>query len=136
MAERYIKVRGKLVAVTEEVYLAYYRQDRKARFSQEKDQNHGVVSFHNLDTGEMNGEDAIPDLTTPSVEDMVEGKLMAEHLHRCLALLTEGERSLLGKIYFSGQSEYEVAQTLGIPRMTVHNRKVKALCKLKKMMTK
>lgn len=136
MAEKYIRIRGKLVAVTEEVYLAYYRQDRKARFSHEKHQRRGVVSFDALDTDEMNGEDAIPDLATPSVEDVVEDKLMAEQLRHCLALLPEGERSLLEKIYFSGQSEYEVAQTLGIPRMTVHNRKVKALRNLKKMMTK
>jgi len=134
MAERYIRVRGKLVAVTEEVYLAYYRQDRKARFSQEKDQNRGVVSFHNLDTDEMNGEDAIPDMTTPSVEDMVEGKLMAEYLHRCLALLSEGERTLLEKIYFSGMTERQAAQSLAVPQKTLHDRKVKALCKLRKMM--
>ncbi len=85
MAEKYIRIRGKLVAVSEEVYLAYYRQDRKARFSHEKHQRRGVVSFDALDTDEMNGEDAIPDLTTPSVEDMVEGKMLAEQLHHCLA---------------------------------------------------
>ncbi len=136
MAERYIRIRGKLVEVTEDVYLSYYRQDRRARFSQEKHQKQGVVSFHDLDTDEMNGEDAIPDLTTPSVEDMVEGKLMAEQLHRCLALLPKDERTLLEKIYFSGQSERQVAQSLGIPRMTLHDKKIKALRTLKKMMTK
>ncbi len=136
MAERYIRICGKLVAVTEEVYLAYYRQDRKARFSHEKHQSRGVVSFDALDTDEMNGIDTIPDLTTPSVENLVEYKMMAEQLRHCLALLPEGERTLLEKIYFSGMSERQVAQTLGIPYMTVHNRKVKALRKLKEMLTR
>ena len=75
------------------------------------------------------------DLDSPSVEDAAIANVMSEKLHRCLALLPVDERTLLEKIYFSGQSEYEVAKTLGIPRMTVHNRKARALCKLKKMMT-
>lgn len=136
MAEKYIKIRGELVAVTEEVYLAYYRQARKARFSCEKHQNQGVVSFQDLDTDEMKGEDTIPDLTSPSVEDAVIARIMSEKLHRCLALLPNGERSLLEKIYFVEMSERQVAQSLGIPYMTVHNRKVKALRKLRKMMAK
>jgi len=51
-------------------------------------------------------------MATPSVENMVEGKLTADQLHRCLALLPEGERTLLEKIYFSGMSEHETAKTL------------------------
>ncbi len=82
------------------------------------------------------GERGIPDLTTPSVEEMVEEKLMAEQLHRCLALLPEGERTLLEKIHFLGMTERQAAQALGVPNMTVHNRKVQILRKLKKMMAK
>ncbi len=136
MAERYIRIRGKLVEVTEDVYLSYYRQDRRARFSQEKHQKQGVVSFHDLDTDEMNGEDAIPDLNAPSVEETAIANVMAEQLHRCLALLPEGERTLLEKIYFLGMTERQAAQALGVPNMTVHNRKVQILRKLKKMMAK
>ncbi len=134
MAERYIRVRGKLVTVTEEVYLAYYRQDRKARFSQEKHQKQGVVSFHDLDTDEMSGEEAIPDLNASSVEDVVEGKLMAEQLHRCLALLPEGEQKLLHALYFEGQSERKYAKSIGISQNAVNKQRHKVLSKLRWLM--
>ncbi len=136
MAEKYIRIRGKLVAVTEEVYLAYYRQDRRARFSREKHLSRGVVSFNDLDTDEMNGEDAIPDLTTPSVEDMVEGKMLAEQLHRCLALLPEAEQKLLHALYFEGQSERKYAETVGITQKAVNKRRHKALARLRILMKK
>ncbi len=136
MAERYIKIRGKLVAVTEEIYYTYYHMGRQRRTQAEKDGRRQVASYDALDTEDSLGIDLLVDRDSPSVEELAIANVMAEKLRRCLALLPEGERALLDKIYFSGQSEYAVAQTLGIPRMTVHNRKVKALCKLKKMMVK
>ncbi len=136
MAERYIRIRGKLVAVTEEVYYTYYHMGRQRRTQAEKDSRRQVASYDALDTEDSLGIDLLVDRDSPSVEELAIANVMAEKLHRCLALLPEGERALLEKIYFCNQSEYKVAQTLGIPRMTVHNRKVKALCKLKKMMVK
>ena len=136
MAEKYIKIRGKLVAVTEEVYYTYYHMGRQRRTQAEKDSRRRIASYDALDTDDGLGADLLVDADSPSVEDAAIAKVMAEKLHRCLALLPEDDRTLLERIYFSGQSEYEVAQFLGMPRMTVHNRKVKALCKLKKMMTK
>ena len=136
MAERYIRIRGKLIAVTEEVYYTYYHMGRQCRTQMEKDSRRRIASYDALDTDDGLGVDLLVDRDSPSVEDAAIANVMAEKLHRCLALLPEGERTLLEKIYFFGQSEYEVAQILGIPRMTVHNRKVKALCRLKKMMTK
>ncbi len=136
MAEKYIRICGKLVAVTEEVYYTYYHMGRQRRTQAEKDGRRQVASYDALDTEDSLGIDLLVDRDSPSVEELAIANVMAEKLRRCLALLPEGERALLDKIYFSGQSEYAVAQTLGIPRMTVHNRKVKALCKLKKMMVK
>ncbi len=134
MAEKYIRICGKLVAVTEEIYYTYYHMGRQRRTQAEKDGRRQVASYDALDTEDSLGIDLLVDRDSPSVEELAIANVMAEKLRRCLALLPEGERALLDKIYFSGQSEYAVAQTLGIPRMTVHNRKVKALCKLKKMM--
>lgn len=135
MAEKYIRIRGKLVAVTEEVYYTYYHMGRQRRTQAEKDGRRRIASYDALDTDNGLGVDLLVDLDSPSVEDAAIANVMSEKLHRCLALLPVDERTLLEKIYFSGQSEYEVAKTLGIPRMTVHNRKARALCKLKKMMT-
>lgn len=136
MAEKYIRIRGKLVAVTEEVYYTYYHMGRQRRTQAERDSRRRIASYDALDTDDGLGVDLLVDVDAPSVEDEAIAKVMAEKLHRCLALLPEGERTLLEKIYYSGLTERQTAQALGIPCMTVHNRKVKALRKLKKMMTK
>ena len=102
-----IKVQRQLVPVIEEVYLTYYRMKRRELHLEEKDMAHGVFYYSALDTEETNGEDSIPDRTSPRVEDMVVDKLIAEKLHQCLSQLTKTET--------------------GIPRMTLHDRKVKIL---------
>ena len=82
-----IKVQGQLVPVTEEVYLTYYRMGRRERHLEEKDRAHGVFSYHALDTAEIYGEDIIPDIVSPRVEDLIVDKLIAEKLHRCITQL-------------------------------------------------
>ena len=105
--EYQIKVQGQLVPVSEEIYDTYYRMKRRELYLEERDKAHGVFYYSTLDTKDMNGEDAIPDLVSPHVEDEVMDKLIAEKLRECLSQLTKTET--------------------GIPRMTLHDRKVKIL---------
>lgn len=131
-----IKVQGQLVPVTEEVYLTYYRMKRRELHLEEKDTAHGVFYYSTLDTEETNGEDAIPDRNSPCVEDMVMDKLIAEKLHQCLTQLTKEEQELIFTLFFQNKSEHQLAAETGIPRMTLHDRKVKILRTLKKLMEK
>lgn len=136
MAEKYIKIRGEQVAVTEEVYYAYHHMGRQRRTQAEKDERRRVISYDALDTNDGLGVDLLVDEESSGVEDAVIARIMSEKLHRCLALLPDRERSLLEKIYFEDMSERQVAQSLGIPCMTLHDRKVKAIRKLRKLMAK
>ncbi len=136
MAERYIKIGGEQVEVTEEIYYTYHHMGRQRRTQAEKDARRRIASYDALDTDDGLGVDLLVDLDSPSVEDTAIAKVMAEKLHRCLALLPEGERTLLEKIYFSGMSERQAAESLAIPQRTLHDRKAKALRKLRKMMDK
>lgn len=126
-----IKVQGQLVSVTEEVYLTYYRMKRRELHLEEKDSAHGVFYYSALDTEETNGEDAIPDLKSPRVEDMVMDKLIAKKLHQCLSQLTIEEHELIFTLFFQNKSEHQLAAETGIPRMTLHDRKIKILRNLK-----
>ncbi len=135
MAEKYIRIRGKLVAVTEEVYYTYYHMDRQCCTQAEKDSRRWIVSYDALDTDDGLGVDLLVDKDFPGVEDTAIAEVMAEKLHHCLAQLPERERTRLEKIYFYGMTERQAAQSLGIPCMTLHDRKIKALQTLKKMMT-
>ena len=63
-----IKVEGKLVEVTPEVYYAYFRMERQERGQEEKKQQHDVFSYDALDNCETVGMEAMPDVSVPSVE--------------------------------------------------------------------
>jgi len=134
--EYQIKVQGQLVPVTEEVYLTYYRMKRRELHLEEKDTAHGVFSYNVLDSGETNGEDAIPDLVSPRVEDIAVDKLLAEKLHQCLKQLTKEEQELIFMLFFQNKSEHEVSKKTGIAQKTIHNRKARILTRLKKLMEK
>ena len=103
---------------------------------EEKDAAHGVFYYSALDTEETNGEDAIPDLTSPHVEDIIADKLVAEKLHRCLAQLTKEEQELIFILFFQNKSEHQVSRETGIAQKTIHNRKVRILARLKKLLEK
>lgn len=139
MAERKeykIKIQGQLISVSEEIYLTYYRMKRREQHLEEKDRSHGVLYYSALDTEETNGQDAIPDNNSPKVEDIVVDKLLAEKLHQCLNQLTKEEQELIFTLFFQNKSEYQMSAETGIPRMTIHNRKIRILAQLKKLMEK
>ena len=58
--EKYlIKIQGKLIEVSEDVYYAYFRMERQERWQEEKKQEHEVVSYDAMDTEEACGESVI-----------------------------------------------------------------------------
>ncbi len=134
MAEKYIRICGKLVAVTEEVYYTYYHMGRQRRTQTEKDSRRQVASYDALDTEDSLGVDLLVDRDSPSVEETAIAKVMTEKLHRCLALLPEGEQKLLHALYFEGQSERKYAETIGITQNAVNKRRHKVLSKLRRLM--
>lgn len=127
-------MQGQLIPVTEDVYLTYYRMKRRELHLEEKDMAHGVFHYSALDTEETTGENGIPDLVSPRVEDMVMDRLIAEKLHQCVAQLAKEEQELIFTLFFQNKSEHQMAAETGIPRMTIHNRKNRILARLKKLM--
>ncbi len=130
----YIRINNRLVEVSQDVYKAYYSSQRQEKTLLEKERRNGVFSYNELDTENSLGEEMVADKISPSVEAMVINKLLRDQLHEAWALLTEEEQTLLKALYFEDISEHELARAVGIPRMTIHNRKVKALGKLKKFL--
>ena len=80
-----IRISGRQVEVSREVYQAYYGIERHTRTLDEKDQRHGLVRYSNLDTPELSGEAMIPDCSAVSTEDAA---IVATHL--MLAATDEG----------------------------------------------
>ncbi len=138
MAEKkfYIRVPGEKVEVTEEIYLTYYRSRRRDRAQRERDKYNGLVFYNSLDTDDTLGEEVISDSDVPSVEDLAVNNILQEKLNHCLAMLSETERELINALYFEGLTERQFAKQTGKHYMTIHNRKVRVLLKLKKMIDK
>ena len=130
--EKYmIKVGGKLVEVTPDVYYAYFRMERQERWQEEKQQGHAVMSYDALDDGETVGVEVVPDLTTPSMEEAVMTREIHEKLHRAVDALPKAERELIQAIYFDGFTEQEYAVSSGLSQQGVSYRLRKVLSKLR-----
>ncbi|MCI6228776.1 MAG: sigma-70 family RNA polymerase sigma factor [Clostridiales bacterium] len=133
--EKYIiKVEGKLVEVTPEVYYAYFRMERQERGQEEKKQQHDVFSYDALDNGETVGIEAVPDLTSPSMEERAVTREICEKLHRAVDALPRAERELIQAIYFDGFTEKEYAVSSGLSQQGVSYRLRKILSKLRNFM--
>lgn len=129
-----IKISGKLVEVTAEVYGEYHRMDRYARYQEERDRSHGKTLYSNLDSNELLGEEMIPDQSALSTEDAAIAHILSEKLHRCLDMLPEGERDLIQALYFDGLTEREYASRIGVSQNAVNKRRHMILVRLKKFM--
>lgn len=67
-------------------------------------------------------------------EEIVIQAVMIRKMMDCVALLPPAEQELIEALFFQGKTEREYSECRGIHYMTIHNRKVKILAKLKKMM--
>ena len=101
--EYQIKILGQIVPVNKEVYLTYHRMKRREKYLEERDAVNGVSYYSALDTAGTRGEDTIPDLVSPRVEDMVVAKIMIQRLYQCLAQLTNEEQELIFILFFENR---------------------------------
>ena len=130
--EKYmIKIQGRLIEVSEDVYYAYFHMERQERTQEEKHQRNDVFSYDALDDGEIVGAENIADMSTPSLEEQAITKEMHERLHHAVAALPRSERELIRAIYFEGKTEREYAKQQGCSQNKVFKRRVKILSKLK-----
>ena len=139
-----IWVRGQFVEVTDEVYTAYMRGDRKMRYFEDDLKRERPVYGSNGEIRQVlpSREAALDRLmeenarqfaaNAESVEDVVFRKLALDKLHTALLQLPKEERALIYALFFDGKTESEVAKHLGVSRQAIQKRKNRILKKLKK----
>ena len=59
----YIKIHDKQIPVSEEIYKAYCKGDRKERYFRESDIKNQTFFYDALDTEDLNGSDRFADLS-------------------------------------------------------------------------
>ncbi|MCL2189135.1 MAG: sigma-70 family RNA polymerase sigma factor [Defluviitaleaceae bacterium] len=130
----FIPINGDKIAVTEEVYSAYYKLHRRERYLEERDRAKGKILYSEYDTAEILGEETVPDTESPGVEQAAIDAVMADKLHKCLTLLSHDERTLINALFFDGHSERAWAIQTATQRKTIAYRKRKVLAKLKHLL--
>ena len=138
-----IWIRGQFVEVTEEVYRAYMRGDRKIRYFENDLKTERFVLGKDGQVIQIipSREDSLDRLVDEnaqqfsdeqeSVASVALHKLEVDRLHTALSLLTPEERALIQALFFEERSESELAAALGISQPAVYKRKMKILKKLK-----
>lgn len=141
--KKQIWVNGQFVEVTDDVYTAYMKGDRKIRYFESdlkvertvlnKD---GTIKKvlpsreDSLDRLMDNNAEQFPD-RAETVDELVFRRMTEEILHEALGLLTEEELSLIKALFYENQTERQYAEQLGISQPAVHKQKNKILAKLK-----
>lgn len=133
--EKYmIKIQGDLIEVSEDVYYAYFRMERQERWQEEKKQDHDVVSYDALDNGETVGEEAIQDMNSPGMEELVIANELKERLHNIVAALPKPERELIQAIYFEDIPVSDYAKRVGMSHRGINKQRKRILSKLKMLL--
>ena len=133
--EKYmIKIQGDLIEVSEDVYYAYFRMDRQERWQEEKKQDHDVVSYDALDNGETVGAEAIQDINSPGMEELVIANELKERLHNIVAALPKPERELIQAIYFEDIPVSDYAKRVGLSHRGINKQRKRILSKLKMLL--
>lgn len=138
-----IWVSGQTIEVTDEVYDAYMKGDRKMRYFEndlkteriflDEDGQIKQIILSREDSLDRLMDDNAEQLSDrhESVEDMVLRKISVERLHTALSTLSEKERELIETLFFEEKTERDVASAMGISQPAVHKQKNKILKKLK-----
>ena len=138
-----IWVSGQTIEVTDAVYEAYMKGDRKMRYFENDLKAERILLDEDGQIKQiiLSREDSLDRLMDDnaeqfsdrheSVEDMVLRKVSVERLHTALSTLSEKERELIETLFFEEKTERDVASAMGISQPAVHKQKNKILKKLK-----
>ena len=136
-----VTVDGTDVEVSAEVYAAYSQEDRRERYSAERDAGR-LLSFDG-----MNEDDGLlaylMDRCTESAEDTLfnaekkaERNRQTEKAAAAFLALEPDERNLIQALVLDGVTECDYAALVGLTQQGVNKRKKKILEKLKKSVVK
>ena len=68
------------------------------------------------------------------VDDAAIKAVMIEKMLTCLKRLSPEKQKLITALFFDNKSEHQVSRETGVPQRTIHDRKIKILAKLKRLM--
>ncbi|MBD5395364.1 MAG: sigma-70 family RNA polymerase sigma factor [Lachnospiraceae bacterium] len=123
---------GTLVEVNREIYLEWYRSERRERYQKERDRKYGVCSLEGLQEKGCFSE-MVADLGNVT-EEIALMNINKELLRVALRKLLDQDIRMLELLYFKDITIKETAKILGCSRKLIGNKRKKLLEKLHRMM--
>lgn len=123
----FLVINNSLLEVPFKDYQREHQKRRRQKYIKEEAKRNGQVSYNNLDTNDMNGEEIIRDLNTDVETEAIHSVMISSALQK----LDEEERRLIVLLYFEGKTERECAQIFNLSQMGINKRKHRILDKLK-----
>jgi len=127
--DRFIRINGIDVPVSEDVYFAY----KRPAWAERKRREVRAEKERSLEVFMDDGFDIPSDQAL--VDEIVADKLLLDELYAALGELTDDERSLIDALYFDEKSERNMAKEAGVSQPAIHKRLNRILEKLKKLLT-
>lgn len=117
----FIKMNGKWIVVSKEVYMTYKSSYQK------------MYRDYHKSSDDVEYNERIEELYLESKNPVDDIWLiyMKERLHKALMEVTEEEQIIIQKLFYEEISERQLASKLGISKTTLHHRKKKILNKLR-----
>lgn len=125
--KRFIPVQGMLLEVSIAEYKEFYKDVERHKYCKKVSKANNLVSLDELEEERS----SIADIDT-NIEAQVERNLEVERLKQALLKLDNNEYEIIKALFYDEKTVREYAKTLGVPFMTLQNRKKKILEKIKK----
>ena len=129
----FLPLYGMLMEVTAETYKAYYKDQRRQKYIDERSLLNGDVSYDALDTDETLGAEVFADTKT-DVEAAVINKMTVAELRKAFLLLSPDEKKLLIEHFFDEKSQVELSKQYGVNQSSISRKINRIIAKLKKFL--
>ena len=138
-------INGEYVDVTDEIYTAYLKGQRKMSYFEKDLKSERVLKDKNGDIKKIipSREDSLDRLLSDnkrqfsddseSVESIIQTNDEIDKLHNALNQLSADEWAIIKMLFYDEMSERDTAKVLGISQVAVNKRKHRILKKLKKI---
>ena len=131
--KRFIQLDDILLEVSKREYETIDPEEQRLKYINRTERNIKIISYDKEDDNGTVLKDVIPD-SNYNLEFEIERKMEIEKLEEALFQLNDEEYNLIKALFFEQKTLREYAKMLGIPFMTIQNRKNKILEKLKKFL--
>lgn len=119
---------GTLVDVTREVYLEWYRSQRRERYQKERSRKHGICSLDDLE-GREKYSGHFRDVAE-GLEEIVLRNICQDKVREVLQSLSAEDARLIELLYFAEVTVTDTAKIFGCSRKTIQNRRKRILQEL------